>query len=302
MKKCPICNRLYNDPSLSFCLEDGATLIAQTGNFGQQSPGFAPLQQAPPRKKGRPLLWVAGILGGVFVLGIVGIIGLIAIVASLGNNSNNARRPINVGNSLTNSVSPVNSKVSNSSNPLAKDTGNIDFSRWGERKTAMGETKLVGDEFQVSAARNGYYYVVISSSKFDDKYLTNDATAKVTAHSVSGVSPTLGYGLIVNSDVDPLKSDYAFVIRSDNQTFRVVRHQDNEEEAVTNWTPAAQIRTGTQTNQLEVRSQGDKLTFYINGQVATSVTDKNNTDEGIVGIYTSDTAPIGFSALQIIKN
>ncbi len=301
MKKCPICNRLYNDPSLSFCLEDGATLIAQTGKFGQQPPGFAQLPQILPGKKRSPLLWVAGILGVLAVVGGVGIIGLIAVLASLGSNNNNVKRLANTVNNSNGSISPVNSKVTGS-NPLAKDTGNIDFSRWGERKTAMGETKLVGDEFQVSAARNNYYYVVISSSKFEDKYLTNNATAKVTTHSVSGVSPTLGYGLVINSDVNPLKSDYAFVIRSDNQTFRVLRHQDNEEETMTNWAQAPQIRTGTQTNQLEVRSAAGKLTFYINGQLATTVTDESDSDEGLVGLYTSDTAPIGFSALQVVKN
>ena len=305
MRKCPICNRLYNDPSLNFCLEDGATLVAQTGNFGQQPQNFGQLPQfSPPPKKSSPLVWIAGVLVGVAVIGVVGIISLAALLASASggnNNNNNGKRPANTVVNSNGNIYPVNSK-SNNSNPSAKDPGNIDFSRWGERKTAMGETKLVGDEFQIAAARNNYYYVVVAASKFEDKYLTNDAIAKVTTHSVTGVSPALGYGLVVNSDVDPLKSDYAFVIRSDNQTFRVVRHRDNEEETVTNWTPAAQIRTGTQTNQLEVRSQGDKLTFYINGQLAAGVTDQSDNDEGLVGLYTSDTAPIGFSALQIIKN
>ncbi len=303
MKKCPVCNRTYNDPSLNFCLDDGATLVAQTGSFGQQPQSFSPLPQMPGQKKRSPLLWILGILGGVGILGLIGFVGLIALLAYAGGNTNNnGKRLANMSNGSNGGSYPVNLRVSNSNNSSPRDAGNIDFARWGERKTAMGETKLIGDEFQVSAARSGYYYVVIASSKFDDKYLTNDATAKVTTHSVTGISPSLGYGLIVNSDVDPLKSDYAFVIRSDNQTFRVVRHQNNKEEAVVNWTPASQIRAGTQTNQLEVRSVEDKLTFYINGQLATSVTDKSGNDQGIVGLYTSDTAPVGFSALQITQN
>jgi hypothetical protein len=82
----------------------------------------------------------------------------------------------------------------------------------------------------------------------------------------------------------------------------VVRHQDSKEETVVGWTYAPQIRTGTQTNQLEVRSVGSKLTFYINGQQAATVTDKSDAEQGIVGLYTSDTAPIGFSDLQVFKN
>jgi hypothetical protein len=303
MKKCPVCNSAYNDPTLNYCPEDGATLIAQTGSFGQPQ-GFTGQPQFSSQKKRNPVLWILGITGGIIIIGIIGIVGLIALLAhSVGNNNNNGNL---LSNTVTNSnrgIYPVKLKVSNTSgSSVAKDNGNIDFARWGERKTAMGETKLVGDEFQVSAAQSGYYYVVISSSKFDDRYLTNDAIAKVTTHSVTGDSPSLGYGLIVNSDVDPLKSDYAFLIRSDNQTFRVVRHQNNKEETITDWTTASQIRTGTQTNQLEVHSIDDKLSFYINGKLATSLTDKNNTDEGLVGLYTSDTTPIGFSALQIIKN
>lgn len=305
MKKCPVCNRTYNDPTLNFCLEDGANLIAQTGNFGQlPSPGFASLPpQFKLKKKRNPVFWVLGILGAVAVIAIAGFIGLIALLAASAGNSNNSKRVANnIINSNNISNNPSNLKTSNNNvNLSSKEGETIDFSRWGERKTTMGETKLVGDEFQVSAAKNNFYYVLVASNKFEDKYLTNNAISKVTTHSVTGASPSLGYGLIVNSDVEPLKSDYAFLIRSDNQTFRVVRHQDKEEETIKNWSTAPQIRTGTQTNQLEVRSNDDKLSFYINGQLAVSVTDENDTDEGLVGLYTSDTAPIGFSDLQITK-
>ncbi|MEP6923946.1 MAG: hypothetical protein ABI954_05755 [Pyrinomonadaceae bacterium] len=300
MKKCPVCNRAYNDPTLNFCLEDGATLIVQTGGFGQTQPqNFVTASQMQGRKKSNPLVWIVGVLGVLIVIGGIGAVSLIALIAAGGNNGNNGKRTINSNGGGYGTNFKVSNDASNSS--LQKGE-NIDFTRWGERKTAMGETKLAGDEFQVSALKNGYYYVVIASSKFEDKYLTNDATVKVTTHSVTGNSPSLGYGIIVNSDVDPLKSDYAFLIRSDNQTFRIVRHQSNEEETVTKWTFAPQIRTGTQTNQLEVRSADTKLAFYINGQLATSVTDENGSDQGIVGLYTSDTAPIGFSNLQVIKN
>lgn len=303
MKKCPICHRSFSDPTLNFCLDDGATLIAQTGNFGQAGQNPAPFEHFGQPKKSKQWIWILGVLGVIVLIGAGSIIGLIAFIAASGN-SNNGKRPVNKSNSTNGGSSPANSKTPNNggNNSIVKNSENVDFTRWGERKTAAGETKLVGDEFQVNAHKNGFYYVVIASNKFDDKYLTNNSVTKVTTHSVTGNSPTLGYGLIINSDVDPLKSDYAFLIRSDNQTYRVVSHEDDQEGSVVNWTYAPQIRTGTQTNQLEVRSVGTKLSFYINGQLATTVTDESGSDQGIVGLYTSDSYPIGFSDLQIIKN
>ena len=158
MKKCPVCKSFYNDPTLNFCPEDGATLVAQTGRVGQP-PGFAPLPQIPSRKKRNPLLWILGITGGIAFIGIVGIAGLIAFLAHSVSNNNNGKRLANTVINSNGGIYPVNSKTSNSSsgNSSSKDTGNIDFARWGERKTAMGQTKLVGDEFQLSAAQSGYY-------------------------------------------------------------------------------------------------------------------------------------------------
>jgi hypothetical protein len=99
-----------------------------------------------------------------------------------------------------------------------------------------------------------------------------------------------------------LLEDYAFVIRTtDNPEFCVYLHREGKETTLVTWTSASQIRTGSATNQLEVRTTDTQLTFYINGQYATSVADPAGYKGGITGFYTSDTAPVAFDDLEIFR-
>lgn len=300
MRRCPVCNRTYNDQSLNFCEEDGATLAEfksfnEPSGFGQQPQGFAairPVTASP--KKSNALLWVLGIFVALIIVGLAGFIGLVALIAAYGDNTNNN----STGVVINSNKGDIFGKTSTSGKAYK-----VDFKRWNEFKESYGEASLVGDEYQMACKFNNYFYVRLSSSKYDNNLMTNNATTKVTVRSVTGTSPTLGYGLVINSDTQPLKSDYAFVIfNGTNPQFRVVRHVDKKETIVKPWTAASQIRTGTQTNQLEVRTSGKTMSFYINGQLATTITDESGSDQGIAGIYTSDTQAIGFSNLEVIKN
>jgi Yip1-like protein len=85
MRKCPTCNRSYED-SVTFCLDDGATLVSdQTGeptmvmpHEGFQVPPPPPIEPEPERRRPKNLMW-AGV--GLVVLGIIvavlGIVGMI---------------------------------------------------------------------------------------------------------------------------------------------------------------------------------------------------------------------------------
>jgi hypothetical protein len=300
MKVCPVCNRTYNDLSQNFCEEDGATLIAVSSGFGQPAGFGAPPQTfgamppvVLPKKQKSALPWVLGVFAALIIVGLLGFVGLMALVAANMDNKNSA----NTGSSNKGSV------YEPKSNKSSAGTFKVDFTRWREFKQSDGEAKIIGDEYQLNCTIQNYFYVVVSSSKYDDNLLTNNATARVTVRSVTGDSPSLGYGIVVNSDVKPIVSGYAFLIYTgDNPKYRVVRHVDKKEIVVKEWTAASQIRTGTQTNQLEVRTKGKTMSFYINGQLATTVTDESGSDQGIVGIYTSDTKPVGFSNLEVIQN
>ena len=38
MKRCPTCNRTYNDPALAFCPADGTPLVADAPAYQQPAP------------------------------------------------------------------------------------------------------------------------------------------------------------------------------------------------------------------------------------------------------------------------
>ena len=57
----------------------------------------------------------------------------------------------------------------------------------------------------------------------------------------------------------------------------------------------------TDPNQLEVRIKGSELSFYVNGQYLTKITDSENYKRGRVGLYTSDLAEVAFDDLTISR-
>jgi hypothetical protein len=173
---------------------------------------------------------------------------------------------------------------------------------WGNLDSAFGHGEYSAGEYQVNSKKSDNYYVIVIDQTVKDEYVTKNATTKITARSVSGTVPYLGFGLVVHSAPTPLESDYAFIIKTDQQpAYRVVKHDDKNETEIVKWTPAPQIRAGTEPNELEVRSDGKTLQFYINGQFATSIAD-NIAGRGIVGLYTSGTPIVAFSDLKIYDN
>jgi hypothetical protein len=55
VKRCPNCNRSFEDESLSFCLDDGTPLVADSGNRADsQATLVSPVPVVPPRESGNP--------------------------------------------------------------------------------------------------------------------------------------------------------------------------------------------------------------------------------------------------------
>src|SRR2546422_9221956 len=54
MKRCPKCNRRYDDDSLKFCLEDGSPLAAPTRDSEPPPTEFLPPRAAPTLKSSGP--------------------------------------------------------------------------------------------------------------------------------------------------------------------------------------------------------------------------------------------------------
>lgn len=311
MKICPRCQKTYTDDGLNFCLDDGATLSLSRDNsipatvmfnqprptnpsqpFGSQpgapnawsNPNQTSIQ--PPRKKSKTWLLVLGILSGVVLICGGGLVGFVYWAANLEKDKDyNANYNYNFN---VKSPTPADRTA----------TKEIDLSKWVDiDESGIGVTSYQDGEFTMSSKEKRYYYVLVSSNK----YQTEDATTRVTVRNVDEAKTSLGFGLIVHSNPKPLIQDYAFLIDSENKKYRIVRHVPQDEITVVNWTSSPAIKNGTLGNLLEVRDQNKRMSFYINNQLMTTV---NNTDGyagGVPGLYSSNAIPIAFSKFEVSK-
>lgn len=261
----------------------------------------------PPAKKS----WLPWIIGGsvlLIVLGI-GVVVLLAVLVSLNSNSNNSNNSANRANkngdsrlSNANNSNSTNANNSNSgSSSSASMTDNFSDAKWLTGDYPNGSFFYQNGEYHMRATANGSVVVYAPDAA---AYATQNATVKVTVRSVDGTSPTYGYGLAVLGEMSKKNEleDYSFLIFTGGEPqYKVVLHRGGKETPIVKWTKTATIRTGTSPNQLEVRINGDQLSFYINGQYATSIKDTADYQHGAAGFYTSDTHEVAFDDLEITK-
>lgn len=249
------------------------------------------------KKSGLPWLVIGGAVIGVLVLGVIGILGLAAYLSDDNTNKGN-----------TNNAQATSSPVSGgkeSGNPPTASTGTFvdDFSspRWP-----------VGEAAQGSAYANGAYvmnfsdanrFAVVYAPANDANYNTDNAQSiKVEVTNLDGNAPQIGYGLVVNGSVanGNLLNGYAFLIETKSGQCLVAQLKNSVQSTVMPARPAPMLKKGTATNVLEVRNNGSKLDFYINGQLATSADNKGGAT-GRVGFYTSAGGPVAFDNLAIAR-
>lgn len=339
MKRCPRCNRSYTDPSLNFCLEDGTPLVASgapdpnatiryTGPLDtapstpevQRQPApllnqvdataqprqWSPMPPAVPRKKSSAVWWI---VGGLLVVGIIGVGAVIMIIAlaSLGSNANRTNTNTNSRNVNTRVVTRntnVNASNSNNSNVDANLPSEItdDFSdpKWGTGNFKFGDIWYDNDEYHLRSKASTYLVMYAPTNDYN----TANATVRLTGRSVNGTPPSSGFGLIVHgkkSESGALE-DYALLIYTGAEPkYEIIKHKNGQQTAIIPWTVSRTIRTGTDSNQLEVRVRGTELTFYINGQYVDRISDTENFKRGVAGVYTSDTAEVAFDDLEITR-
>lgn len=281
-------------------------------------PQWGPMPQAPPVRRKSQLPLILGIVGVLLVLGI-GAIVLISMVGNSNsnnsnsnnrnaNNANNANRNSNANNSNNannaNNANTTNNSNTTNSNSSSSDSLTDDFStqKWGTGTRAFGSFYSDG-EYHMQHTVAGQYVVIYSPD--EEGYRTEDATVKVTVRSVDNNIPTIGYGLVVHGNLVSNKlQGYGFVIRNGpNPQFGIVLMENGDATALVNWSKSSAIRTGTSPNQLEVRISGKQLSFYINGQYATSVTDTAGLadTDGRIGFYTSTGGEVAFDDLSVQK-
>jgi hypothetical protein len=337
MKRCPTCSRTYTDDALSFCLDDGAPLLSVGGDAPSSfdpnatlaypaardttpppevhpfsttppnqaippqasswSPGPSQMPYSQPARKKSALPWVLGGVAVLLVLG-VGLVVLVAILAVIGANSNSSRSNTNVSRTSSNSRTTTTSNTSTGSQGstlVVRD----DFS--SEKWSSDGnENKYEDGEYHMHSS-TGNYIVVLAPDQSD--YYTKNRTVRATARSVDGTASSYGYGVVVHGTMksgEPV--GYSFLVYTGNDPSYAVFHLTGDQDrTLVKWTSSSVVRSGTNSNQLEVRIKGDQLSYYINGQYVTSITDSANYGDGRVGFFTSNENPVAFDDLEIYK-
>ena len=269
----------------------------------QWTPAPASVPGVVPRKKSSAIWWIigGGAIVGVVAIGLIVMLIVLASMASNTNNSNNSNTSSRIANRNTNINTNLNGNVSNTNSdanlpPLVTD----DFSeaKWGTGNYDYGDIWYDNNEYHMRSKEKTYLVMYAPS----DEYNTGNANVKVTVRSVDATASSTGYGLIVHGERSKAGEleDYGLLIYSGTDPqYEVIRHKGGQQTTVLPWAKSSTIRTGTSTNQLEVRARGGELSFYINGQYVDKITDSENFKRGRVGLYTSDTTEVAFDDLEI---
>lgn len=338
MKRCPSCNRTYTDVSLNFCLEDGTPLAVDapppsipgatakyparrdtsepppTEIFRPDSPvisqapppqqHWSPIPSAPPKQKSNAIWWILGGLAAFAVIGI-GVVVLIIALASISNtntNNNNANANGVVANRNVNSNSNANTNSNTNTGSLPGVlSDNFSDQKWGTGTSQFGRIWYDEDEYHMSSKPKTFVVMYAPS----EQYNTANATIKITGRSVDGTVPSAGFGLMVHcaKSKEGQLEDYALLIYpSDDPEYEVIMHKEGAQSSLVSKTKSSAIRPGTSPNQFEVRIKGNELSFYINGQYLTRITDTENYKGGRAGLYTSDATEVAFDDLEIDRN
>ncbi|HEY8185553.1 MAG TPA: hypothetical protein VIF64_05765 [Pyrinomonadaceae bacterium] len=265
----------------------------------QPPPQPQPVLPQPAPRKSNALWWI---LGGLVILGIIAAVVVIVILAlaSMGPHPNANSNRTNSNLRTPNTNSSPNANVSPNANANLPTLLSDDFSekKWGTGNYAFGDIWYADGQYHMRSKAKTYLVMYAPSSAYD----TRDATISVTARSVDGTPAASGFGLIVHGEKSKSGQleDYALLIYTGEESkYEIVKHKADVQTEIVPWTASKVIRKGTNTNQLEVRTKGSELSFYINGQFVNRITDTENFKGGIAGLYTSDTVEIAFDDLEI---
>jgi len=259
------------------------------------------MPQTGARKKSNAVWWI---LGGVAVLGIIGIgfVIMILALASMGTDSGENTNKVNINNRVVNrnANTNVNSANLSNTNPTLPASLTDDFSvkTWPAGNYKFGDVWYADDEYHMRSKEKTFLVMYAPSNDYN----TENATVRVTARSVDGTATTSGYALIVEgkkTENNELEDYTLLIYTGEEPQFEIVVHKAGNQTTLVPWTKSSVIRSGTSPNQLEVRAEGTDLSFYINGQYVTRITDTENFKRGVAGFYTSDATEVAFDDLEI---
>ena len=235
----------------------------------------------------------------MLVIGI-GLVVMIIALASLGSNTNNSNLNANSRNDNRNSNVTANANTNPNTNvttPAATFEDTFSEQKWGIGTSAFGRIWYDGGEYHMVSKERTFVVMYAPSNDYD----TENARVSVTARSVDGGVPSAGFGLMVHCVQKAGKlEDYALLIYpSDEPEYEIIMHKDGNQSSLVNKTKSNAIKPGDHPNRLEIRIKGTELSFYVNGQFLTRVTDSENYRRGRAGLYTSDVHEVAFDDLKI---
>ncbi|MEP6704208.1 MAG: hypothetical protein ABJB34_05335 [Acidobacteriota bacterium] len=249
----------------------------------------------PPKKTSRSWIWVLAIFAILTLVCGGGLVGFFIYVASIANTGTANKAVNNTWAKKAITPSPGASPTVNAAS--TSDVQEIDLSEWVKGPTEWLETKMEGGEFFMTSKQKDYYYVLVAK----DEDAPGATGARVTVRNPDGEDVSMGYGLVFHSDTTPLTNDYAFLIDTKRKKYRVVRHEDSREKTISAWTSSNFIKDGNDPNLLEARDSGDNIELYLNGQLTSTIANKQGPRAGVPGLYVGDGGRIAFRKLEIVK-
>jgi hypothetical protein len=234
------------------------------------------------------------VIGAGLVVLIIALVGFGTDNRNL-NANRNENRNANVSTNTNVTNTNLNANATTTPTSIADD---FSEQKWGIATSPYGRTWYDNGEYHMSSKERTFVVQYAPS----EAYNTENATVKVTARSVDGNVPSAGFGLMVHcvQTKERKLEDYALLIYpGDEPEYEVIMHKDGNQSSLVEKTQSKAIHSGNAPNVLEIRIRGAELSFYINGQFLTRLTDSANFRRGRAGFYTSDTYEVAFDDLKI---
>ncbi len=251
----------------------------------------------PPKKSMLPWLIGGGLLLAVLAIGIVGVL----VMASMSDSDNT-----NTANANNDPVKKEGPDKKPTPTPIESDGASFldDFSENKWVIGANGNGSLYRDGMYIMQHSPADQFIANYGPEGSAGYVTNGAsTVSVTAQALDSKPPQYGYGLVLHGGITNGKNlnGYAFLIDTGKKPqVSIVELRNSALTYIVKPKSAPMVLTGDAENNLEVKIDGKKMDFYVNNELAASITDKGDL-QGRVGFFTSTGGQVGFDNLEINK-
>jgi hypothetical protein len=180
-------------------------------------------------------------------------------------------------------------------NVLFEDDFSDPNSGWDVYSDADGEMAYSNGQYLISVNGDSLYSWVTPNLNFTDVIVELDAQMTSSDNDIQ-------YGIICRY-LDE-QNWYVLVISADGQAAVRKLYQGGDLEYIADWVNAPSVKTGNQVNRLRAECVGNRLSLYVNGQLAIETFDSDipTGDIGLMaGTFTAFNVEILFDNLIVYK-